>query len=165
MSFQNILTALSAELQSEVLEMDTFLKSLHPLKFKRTVDKKKINYVSSDYGVSYAIFPLDSKSEQQFGWYYLYDKETKKWYRKSDYFVETLTEIAKTDAWAANRIFNAINECTSCKDSPCSAIPYIYGSNQKSACYGRIVMRLCHDDFNDAKAFFRHLNTLLNENA
>jgi hypothetical protein len=163
MSFENFLSSIPVEQKNEIIDMDNFLKSLRPLKFKRMVDKKKINYVSSDYGISYAIFPLASEPTQQFGWYYLHDKETKTWYRKTDYFVETLTEIAKTDSQLAERIFNAINKCKPCKDNPCSAIPYIYDGKQKSACYGRIVMRLCQDDFNHAKIFFQHLNALLEQ--
>ena len=160
MSYQDLLTSLPAELQSEILEMDTFFKSLRPLKFKRRVDKKKINYVSSDYGISYAIFPLDAEPTQAFGWYYLYNKETKIWYRKTDYFIETLNKIAETDPLPAECIFNAINECKSCNSSPCSAISYVYGGKQKMACYGRVVLSLCHDDFNQVRNFFRHLNMI-----
>ena len=161
MSFQSALTLLSAELQCEITEMDAFLKSLPLLKFKRTVDKKKINYVSPAHGISYAIFPFTSEPAQHFGWYFLYSKETKNWYRKHDYFVETLNEIAKTDPSSALHIFNAINECSACKGTPCSAIPYEYDGKQKSACYGRMMMSLSCEDFNHAKAFFQHLNDLL----
>ena len=161
MSFQNMITNTQAELQEEIVKMDAFLKSLKPLKFKRAVDKRKINYVSSDFGISYAIFVAVDEPTQQFGWYYLHDKETKTWYRKADYFVETLIEIAKADPQSAERIFNAINDCSSCKGNPCSAIPYEYEGNQKSACYGRMVLHLNHDDFNDTKNFFESLNTLL----
>ena len=164
MSYQSFLSELPAQLQEEVLGMDVFLKSLLPLKFKRAVDKKKINYVSPSYGISYAIFPLGSEPAQHFGWYYLYEKEAKNWYRKPDYFVETLRQIAATDPQAAQRIFGAINECTACKGSPCSAISYTYEGEQKAACYGRIIMGLGQEDFEHAKAFFRHLNALLSQN-
>jgi len=163
MSLQNILAAVPTDAQSEIIKMDAFLKPLRPLKFKRTTDKRKINYVSPDYGISYAIFPLDPEPTQQFGWYFLYDKEAKKWYRKTDYFGETLAEIKKIDPESARRIFDAINDCASCKGNPCSAIPYAHEGAQKLACYGRIVLRLRRDDFNDVQAFFRHLNMLVEE--
>jgi len=160
MSFTNSVTGLPVELQNEIIEMDTFFKSLRPLKFKRTVDKRKINYVASDYGVSYAILQLGSEPTQHFGWYYLHNKETNKWYRKTDYLEQTLTEMAKTDPQSAEYIFNALNECTLCKGKPCSAISYTYDGKQKMACYGRVIMPLCHDDFAHAKSFFLQLNTL-----
>ena len=141
--------------------MDTFLKTMPQIRFKRTVDKKKINYVSPDHGISYAILPLYDDSKQHFGWYYLYNKETKNWYRKTDYFVETLTAIAQTDPQSAEFIFDAINECTACIGNPCSAIPYEFNGIQKSACYGRIIMGLDHNEFNHVKSFFKSLYKLL----
>jgi len=163
MSFKNILTKIPEELQNEIIEMDVFLKAFRPLKFKRTVDKRKINYVASDYGISYAILPLDSEPTQHFGWYYLYDKEAEKWYRKTDYFEETLIEIAKNNPSSAERIFNALNECTLCKDHPCSAILYKHNDKQKQACYGRTILSLSNDGFNDTKAFFQSLNALVGQ--
>lgn len=167
MSFQSILDAMSIDTKNEIIEMDKFLKSLHPLKFKRTADKKKINYVCADYGVSYAIFPnstrLRHEPSQTFGWYYLCDRETKEWYRKTDYFVQILTAIGKNDPQAVERIFGAANSCLSCKGYQCSAISYTYEGVQKSACYGRIVFQLRQDDFNDVRNFFSHLNALLIE--
>ena len=163
MTFQEMLTSIPKELHGEIIEMDAFLKVLRPLKFKRSVDKRKINYVSPEYGISYAIFCLTPDPTQAFGWYFLHDRESGDWYRKTDYFVETLKEIAKTDNQAAERLFYAINECTLCKGSPCSAIPYLYNGKEILACYGRIVLSLCHDDFINVRRFFNHLNTLLIE--
>ena len=165
MSFDSILAPLTAELRDEIIAMDALLKSLRVLKFKRTVDKRKISYASPDFGVSYAILPLEADLKQHFGWYYIHDKVAKKWYRKADYFIETLSEIAKTDAQAAEHIFNAINECTACKGEPCSAIPYTYEGKQKAACYGRIIMSLCREDFGYARAFFQMLNALTEQKA
>ena len=161
MSFATFVASLSVELQNEVVGMDTFLKSLRPLKFKRTVDKRKINYVSSDYGISYAILPLGTEPTQHFGWYYLHNKETNKWYRKTDYFEETLTQIAKADPQSSKYIFDALNECTLCKGRACSAISYTYDGKQRLACYGRIIMPLHGNDFNYARDFFRQLNLLV----
>ena len=163
MSFQKLLTAMPPELQNEVTEMDTFLKSLRPLKFKRTADKRKINYVAPEHGVSYAILPTDIKPIQHFGWYYLHDKEANKWYRKTDYLETILAEIVKTDPTAAEYIFNSLNECTQCKVKPCSAISYTHGGKQKLACYGRVIMSLFHEDFKHVREFFRQLNTLVTQ--
>jgi len=164
---KNILDAVSVDLQNKIIEMDTFVKSLHSLKFKRTVDKKKINYVCADYGISYAIFPdstrLRNEPTQTFGWYFLCDRETKEWYRKADYFQQTLAEIEKTNPQSAERIFSGANSCIACKGTPCTAISYTYNGTQNLSCYGRIVLQLRHDDFNDVRNFFCHLSALLIE--
>ena len=149
MSFDSILAPLSAVLRNEIVATDALLKSLKPHKFKRTIDKRKLNCVSSDFSISYAILPLADNLTQQFGWYYLLDKAAKTWYRKTDYFVETLTEIAKTDAQSVEHIFNSINECTACRGKP------------KAACCGQGVMSLGCEDFNRARMFFQHLNELM----
>jgi len=154
-----MLAAMPPEFKESAIEMDGFLKSLRPLKFKRTVDKRKINYVSAEYGISYAILPLDEKPTQHFGWYYLHNKETGEWYRKTDYFIQTLADIAKSDSEAAKRIFGAINNCRSCKGNPCAVIAYTYDGEDKLACYGRVILELNPIDFSDAKLFFTHLNT------
>jgi len=167
MSYQTMLDSMPTQLQNEASDMDAFIKSLRPLKFKRSVDKKKINYVCADYGISYAIFPdstrLSYEPSQTFGWYYLCDRETKEWYRKTDYFVQTLTAIGKNDPQAAKRIFSTADSCLSCKGNPCSAIGYHYDGEDKLACYGRMVFSLDKVGFEDVRLFFRHLNTLMME--
>ena len=159
MSFHNVLALIPVNLQNDIIEMDAFIKSLRPLKFKRTVDKRKINYVSPEYGISYAIF--FSELTQAFGWYFLHDKANNEWYRKTDYFVEVLSKVAETDPRSAKYIFNAINECKPCKSNPCSAISYAYGGEQKMACYGRVVLSLSQEDFNHAQKFFCQLNAFV----
>jgi len=160
MSFQALLAASPADVQKEITEMDAFMKSLRPLKFKRTADKRKINYISSDYGISYGILPTDPNPTQQFGWY-ICDRVTKVWYRKTDYFVETLAEIANDKPATAKRIYDAVNICTPCKETPCAAIPYSYSGEDKTACYGRIVLPLGQGDFTDVRVFFQCLNALM----
>jgi len=165
MSLEKFLVETPVALQNEIIEIDAFLRSLRPLNLKRTMDKRKINYVSPEYGVSYAILPLGPELTQHFGWYYLHNKETKTWYRKTDYLEETLIEISKTDPQSAEHIFNSLNECTSCKGNPCSAVSYVYDAKQKLSCYGRVILSLCHDDFNTTHVFFQHLNALLEQRA
>ena len=166
MVFENAIANMPPEQKNEITEMDTHLKTLRPLKFKRAVDKngKKITYTAPDFGISYAIMLPDEKALHHFGWYYIYDKQTQKWGRKPDYLVETLEEIAKTNPQMAERLFNALKECTSCKtDTSCGKISYTYNGQAQVSCYGRVVLRICSDDFNDARTFFTTLNTLLEQ--
>ena len=164
MTFDNAVAKIEPWLKKEIMEMDVYLKSLRPLKFKRAVDKSgnKITYTASDYGISYAIAISDAKFNHHFGWYYIFDKQTQTWMRKTDYMEKTLDNIAKTDPQMAERIFNALNECTSCKEGSCSRISYSHNGQMRDACYGRVILRMNVDDFNDVRSFFCNLNSLMN---
>ena len=163
MTFENAIAQVSPEFRGDVAEMDALLRSLRVLKFKRVIDKSgtKINYASPDHGVSYAVRLSAQDYSQNFGWYFLYDKISKKWYRKPDLFEATLSEISKTQPHVAERIFDSLNECTACKGKPCSSISYEYGGRQRAVCYGRVIMPLHHDDFICARVFFMKLSTLV----
>jgi hypothetical protein len=163
-SFEKVLAKIPKTLQKEVLEMDAYLKTLRPLKFKRSVDKNgvKINYVAADFGISYGVNVSATDAFHQFGWYFINDRQTKTWYRKDDYMEKTLVEIAKTNPQQAERLFHALAACSSChKDSSCSKISYSYAGQKRVTHYGRVYLSRHHDDFNDAREFFRHLNTLM----
>jgi hypothetical protein len=56
-TFDSIISKLPDEFKNEIIETDSFLKSLRPMKFKRVIDKNgaKITYVASDFGISYAV--------------------------------------------------------------------------------------------------------------
>ena len=162
-AYDNAVANAPQELQCMIMEMDVFLKSLKLLKFKRSIERSgtKINYVSAEYGISYAIMISAKEQLQHFGWYYLHDKVTNNWYRKHDYLVDTLTRIAKTAPQATGYLFDSINECTACKDGDCGKIPYEYDDRQKFACYGRIHLPMSHDGFANAKLFFSTLVDIL----
>ena len=53
--FDEMIMPLSKEYKDKMAFIDSYIKSMKALKFKRTIDKKshKITYVSSDYGFSY----------------------------------------------------------------------------------------------------------------
>ena len=163
MTFENALAQVPPEFRGDVAEMDALLKLLRSLKFKRVIDKSgtKIGYASPEYGVSYALRLSMDDFSQNFGWYFLYDKIGKRWYRKPDLLEATLLEIAKAEPHVAERIFDSLNECTACKGKPCSSVSYEYGGRTRAACYGRVIMPLHHDDFICAQAFFTHLNALV----
>ena len=156
MTFEDALGSLPPELKRDIAETDAFMRSLSPLKFKRAVTGGgKINYVSAGYGISYAI--ALKKAQQDFGWYYLYDKQAGAWYRKPDHMEEVLDAMSASGA----RVFAAINECTTCKGDPCSAIPYTHNGEQKQACYGRVIMPLDGEHFKLTQQFFGCLNDML----
>ena len=155
--FEELLSVLPVGVKNEINEMDTYLKSLLTLKFKRTIDKKssKIGYVSADYGVSYSI---KLKNEhQEFGWYFIHDK-LNGWYRKKDYLIDVLVSINPD---IAKKLFNSFMECTFCREvNDCGRLLYEYKGQKKTTHYGRVVVGLRKNDFNDVKEFFHYLEVL-----
>lgn len=84
------------------------------------------------------------------------------WHRRADYMNEILAEIAKADLPLAKRIFSALNDCVGCYDNGCLAkTRYEFEGQKRLTCHGRVMLRMCHEDFQDAREFFSHLNVLL----
>jgi hypothetical protein len=158
-ALDELLLQLPAKEKKEITEMDIFLKSLPSLKFKRTIDRKsdKISYISAEYGISYLI-KLKNK-HQEFGWYYIHDRQKNKWYRKTDYMVTVFNEINPD---IANRLFNSLTKCTSCRNvDNCGNILYEYKGEKRMTHYGRLILGLKKNDFEDAREFFCHLESLV----
>lgn len=112
-TFENVITGLPKDFHDEVIKMDTHLKSLSLLKFKRSVDKNggKISWVASDYGISYHIEPSGGQLSHRFGWYIVYNGKPDIWHRKADHMEETLNRISRTQPKLAERIFYSLNDC------------------------------------------------------
>lgn len=163
-TFESVTAGLPEKLKEEIQGMDSFFKSLRPLKFKRTVDKNggKITYVASDFGISYAFNVSGAQSSQHFGWYMVVAGKAETWHVKADNMEELLVEIAKSNTKLAERIFYALNDCVGCYGSRCLAKrPYAFGGRKRLACHGRVMLRACDGDFHDTREFFRHLNDLM----
>jgi hypothetical protein len=163
-TFESVISGLPQNFRDEIMETDGFLMSLRPMKFKRTVDKGggKITYVASDFGISYAVNVSGTQSSHNLGWYIVYNGKPETWHRKADYMEETLAEIAKIDPRLSERVFYALNDCVGCYGPGCLARTlYAFNGQKQLSCHGRVVLRMCHDDFQDAREFFRHLNALM----
>lgn len=162
--FESIIMDLPLEYKNELQKMDEFLKTLKLMKFKRTIDKRggKITYVSSNFGFSYAINIFEDRLSHSFSWYLVSSGKPETWHRKADYMEEALNVIAKTDIQFAKRIFYALNDCVGCYGSRCLAKTlYEFNGEKRLTCHGRVMLRMCHEDFQVAREFFRHLNALL----
>jgi len=163
-TFESVISELPSEFQDEVIETDKFLKSLRPLRFKRMVDKRsgKISYVSSDFGISYVLNASGTESMHHFGWYIVFNGKPETWHRKADCMEEALTEVAKINPQLAERIFYALSDCVGCYGQRCLAKTlYTFSGQKRLACHGRVVLRMCHDDFCDVREFLRYLNELM----
>jgi len=163
-TFESLLSKLPQEYQKEILQTNSFLLSLRPLKFKRSIDKNggKITYVASDYGFSYAVNVSGAQSAHHFGWYIVYNGKPETWHRKANDMEEALALIAQTDLPLAERVFYALNDCVGCYGPECLAkTPYAFNGQKRVACHGRVMLRMCAGDFHDAREFFRCLNELM----
>ena len=158
MPLDNLLTSLPIKVIKKINDMDVYLKSLPTLMFKRTTEKKsgKISYVSADYGISYSI--KIKNDHQEFGWYFIHDRQNKRWYRKTDYMIKVFNKI---DPDIADRLFSSFMECTFCRNvDNCGNIPYEYKGLKKMTHYGRALLGLNKKDFDDVKKFFECLEAL-----
>lgn len=163
-TFENVISELPQEYGNELIEMDDFLKFLKPLKFKRTIDIRggKITYLASDFGISYVIQVSDNQLSHNFSWYIVSNGKPETWHRKADYMGEILTEIAKSDIQLAERVFYALNDCVGCYGSRCLAKTlYEFNGQKRLTCHGRVMLRMCHEDLQVAREFFRDLNALM----
>ncbi len=163
-TFESIISDMPEEYINELTAMDKFLKLLRPLNFKRTIDKNggKITYLSSDFGFSYIIYVMENSLSHGFNFYIVTNGKPDTWHRKADYMEEVLNYIAKTDKTLASRIFYALNDCVGCYGSRCLAKTlYTFDGQKRLTCHGRVMLRQCFDDFNDAREFFRFFNEFI----
>ncbi len=164
-TFESVISELPKAYQNEVQETDSFLKSLRPLKFTRTIDKNggKITYTAPDFGVSYVIKIFHDRLSHNFGWYIVTNGKPETWHQKADHMQETLELIAISDPLLAARIFYAVNDCIACYGSHCLAKKaYTFNGQTRLSCHGgRVVLRMCNDDFRDVREFFRYANALM----
>jgi len=163
-TFDSIIANMPENIAEKTLEIDNFLKSLRPMKFKRSVDKNgvKISYVASDFGISYTLYVSGAQTFHSFGWYIVCDGKPDTWHVKADFMDETLSEIAQTDPALAERIFYAISDCINCCGSKCICKRlYTFNEQKRLACHGRVMLHMCDDDINDVQEFFTYLNAFM----
>ena len=167
--FDEITAELPKDFKDEIIQTDSYLKSMRPLKFKRTVDMKakKVTYVASDYGVSYMFKISGDKLTHNFQWYIVYNGKPETWHRRADFMEETLIETAKSDHALAMRVYNALKPCQgfdSCYGERCLArTVYAFEKDKRLTCHGSVELGMNRADFSDAREFFRYLNGLVKE--
>ena len=160
-TFEGAISSVPQPFRDEISEMDLFLKSLRPMKFRRTIERNgnRVSYVASDYGISYALNISGAESSQNLGWYFINAGNEKSFYQKSDRMEEALAGLSQSDPELAGRIFYALNDCIGCYGPGCLAKkPYAHGGQKRLSCHGRVHLRMCLSDFADVRKFFRYLN-------
>lgn len=167
--FYEMISQLPQIYRDELIKSDEFLKSMRPLRFKRTIDRraKKITYVASEYGVSYMFKIMGDQFTHNFQWYIVYNGKPETWHRRADYMEQTLEKIALCDYQLSERMYNALKSCKgsdNCYGERCLArTPYAFDGKKKLTCHGSVELGMSQDDFYDAREFFKYFNNLVIE--
>ena len=156
-TFEDIIAGLPADIHAKVVEIDAFLRSYKPLKFRRTLEKygNKISYVASGEGFSYHIRPSRDLLTHDFCWYMLTNSRENWGKRKGDRLVETLEKLAADDPAFANRIFSYTKDCVGCYPHCVCLSPYTFGGKKRFACHGKFDFKGIASEFDDVMRFVR----------
>lgn len=165
-TYESCIAGLPEEIQAEIGETERFLKALKPMKFRRAIDKngKKITYVASDFGISYALYISGSQMHHSLQWYIVTNGKPETWHRRANHMEEVLQRLDSTNPELAGRIFHRLNECTGCRRSCSVFTPYEYHGQRKTTCHGQVFLKMKAADFQDARDFFEAVNGMHAEN-
>ena len=158
---------LSPELQSEIIAIDEYLKSL---KLKRKIENwnngGRITYVSP-MGFRYKIEISGFYMWHDLSWIaYNTRREVEKYggRKKADYTIETLTKLSETSHEFANKMFTRIQECKGCNTTGgCNNIwIYEFNGKKKVSCVwdGGLRFKMIPSDFADLKKVVEAINLL-----
>ena len=157
------LSGLPDNLYDAVIDLDEWLRTLRPMKFKRQIDKNgvKISYVASEQGFSYAIHPSGDALYHTLQWYILTQGKPETWGRKTDRMEDTLNFLAQTDPAFARRMFHNLYECIGGYGSGCLAkTPYTFAGEKIVACHGKMFFNMNLSEFDDVKHFIKTVNEI-----
>ncbi len=159
------ISLLPAEIQSEIINIDDYLKSLRPLKFKRLLEKNgnKITYVASEYGVSYAIYLSNDMFDHSLQWYLITNGKPETWHRKSNRMEDTLDRLADKSQGFAKRMFNNLEDCVGCYHNCLAKTQYRFGNKSRTACHGKLKFKMSTAGFGEVRAFVDEINNLVRE--
>jgi hypothetical protein len=166
-AFEKCISLLPAYIQSEILKIDEYLRMLRPLKFKRQLEKNgnKITYVSSNYGLSYAIYLSNDIFDHSLQWYIITNGKPETWHRKADMMEDTLKSLADKSPDFAERMFSNLGDCVGCYQNCLAKTQYQLQDKHKTACHGKLKFKMSASGFEDARAFIDEVNHLVQENA
>ncbi len=162
-TFDNCILGLPKTLRDKVSDMDEWLLSLRPMRFRRQVDKRgeKISYVASEQGFSYSVHISKNTLFHTLQWYILTGSKKTWGQRKANRMEETLNFLAQSDPNYANRMFNKLYECVGGYGPGCVArTPYTFSGKKIIACHGKMVFNMNISEFDDAKRFISAVNEL-----
>lgn len=136
--FDAMIARLPEEIRRKVIEMDGFLRSYKPIKFRRTLEKNgnKIYYNASTTGASYTIYLSRDILTHSL--------------RIPNGFEAMLDRLSEEDAAFADRIFSYLRDCSGCYGPGCGArTPYTFHGKTRQTCHGKIEFKMEASEFDD----------------
>jgi hypothetical protein len=164
-TFEKCISRLPANIQSEILKTDEYLKSLKLFKFKRQLEKNgnKITYVASDDGFSYAIYLSNHLFDHSLQWYIITNGKPETWHRKANRMEETLNRLKQKNPEFAERMFFSLDDCVGCYKNCLGRTRYQLGEKKKAVCHGKLKFKMNSSGFEDARIFIDEINALKQE--
>ena len=151
-TFDAMIANLPGDIRARVTEIDGYLRSYKPIKFKRTLEKNgnKISYIASEAGVSYAIYLSRDLLTHSLQWYILTNSRENWGKRVANNLEATLERLAAEDPAFAVRIFSYLRDCTGCYGPGCGArSPYTFQNKTTQSCHGKIEFKMSVSEFDD----------------
>ncbi|HBL84357.1 MAG: hypothetical protein A2Y17_04980 [Clostridiales bacterium GWF2_38_85] len=162
-TFESCLSGLPDDLRTAIIDIDGWLRTLRPMKFKRQISKygDKITYTASEQGFSYAIHISGNVLYHTLQWYILTQGKPETWGRKADRMEDTLNYLAQTEPAFARRMWGNLYECVGGYGPGCMAkTPYTFASEKITACHGKMYFNMNLSEFEDVKHFIGAVNEI-----
>lgn len=161
-TFERCISMFPPKIHQEIIEVDAFLRALRPMRFKRVIEAhgNKVSYVASEYGFSYAIYPSEAMMVHSLQWYILTGSKSELWHRKANGMEDTLIAIAAEDPNFARRMFERLEDCVGCTAGCRVKTTYEFGGERRTACHGKLRLKMSVDDLRDARSFIEIVNEL-----
>lgn len=164
-TFEKCISLLPEPIQKEIDSIDSYLKSLTPLKFRRTIEKNgnKITYVAADFGISYAIYVSNDIFDHSLQWYLITNGKPETWHRKADLMEAALDRLQHSSEEFAERMFYSLDDCVGCYQNCLGKTSYRFRGRQKTVCHGKLKFKMHADGFKDVRRFIDELKKLIEE--
>jgi len=162
-TFESCISELPDTLRSAIIDIDAWIRTLRPIKFKRQIDKngEKITYVASEQGFSYQVYISGSVLRHTVWWYILTQGKPETWRRKADNMENTLNYLTQTDSYFAQRMFNNLYKCSGGYTSGClGRTLYTFNDKKIISCHGKLNFTMNLSEFDDVKRFINAVNDL-----
>lgn len=164
-TFEKCISLLPEYIQSDIVNIDEYLKAIKPLKFKRRIEKNgnKITYVSSSYGVSYAIYLSNDIFDHSLQWYIITNGKPETWHRKADMMEETINRLTHISPDFADRMFFNLDDCVGCCKICLAKTQYQLHAKPKTVCHGKLKFKMSPSGFEDVRVFIEEINNIVKE--
>lgn len=161
-TFDSVIDALPEDIHTKIVEIDNFLRSFKPIKFKRIIDKNggKITYLASDAGVSYVIMPHRNVMRHTFGSYLLWNSKDSLGKHNSEPLSDAFEKLAKEDTGFVNRILSYKTDCIGCHQGCICRVSYSVQGKMYSACHGKIEFKMILSEFDDVMRLIKVIGTM-----